>query len=134
MSIAPSTLIMRLATLLIVVHLSLLLHGCAAFEPDDSASMGQTLMSAGFEAVPAQTPEQIEALEKLEQHVLQPRDKDGKPMFVYADAEDCVCAYWGDKAAFERYQTLSEQSAKEAENKNPYSRIEPWSQGPWWVY
>lgn len=134
MSTALSSLIMRLAALLFVVHSSVFLHGCAAFEPDDSAAMSQTLMSAGFEAVLAQTPEQIEALEKLEQHVLQPRDKDGKPMFVYADAEDCVCAYWGDKAAFDRYQTLSEQSVKEAEKKNPYSRIDPWSQGPWWVY
>ena len=134
MYIASSSLIVRLATVLICIHSALMLQGCAAFDPDDSAAMGQTLMSAGFEAVPAHTPEEIETLEKLDQHVLQPRDKDGKPMFVYADAEDCVCAYWGDKAAFERYQTLSQQSAKEAENKNPYSRIDPWSQGPWWVY
>lgn len=119
---------------LLLVQAILLLTSCAAFDTDDSATIEQSLMTAGFEVVTAQTPEETATLENLPQNVLQPHERQGKRMFVYADAENCRCAFWGDKAAYDRYQKLSEQASTQPEKPDPASRIDPWSQGPWWVY
>ena len=112
----------------------LLLTSCAAFDADDSETVEQNLLAAGFELTSAQTPEQIQSIESLPQHTLTPQSKDGKNLFVYADLENCQCAYWGDKSAYDRYQSLKDQAKAESSPKDPAARIDPWAQGPWWVY
>lgn len=110
------------------------LSACAIFDPDESAAIEPLLMKAGFEVVPANSPEELERLEQLPQNALQPQTRAGKPMFVYADADNCRCAFWGDQSAYARYQKLKDAPVEPAEQKDPASRIDPWSQGPWWVY
>ncbi|MFM2005844.1 MAG: hypothetical protein RLZZ09_1499 [Pseudomonadota bacterium] len=118
----------------LTLALYLILTSCAAFDADESETVEENLLAAGFQMTPAENPEQIQSIESLPQRALTPQEKDGKSLYVYADLENCQCAYWGDKSAYDRYQRLKDQASVELSPKDAASRIDPWAQGPWWVY
>ena len=112
--------------------LSVLLYsGCASMEKNDAMDMEDTLAAAGFRMKTANTPEQSAHLQKLTQRKLVRHEKDGKPLWIYADAKYCNCLYAGGEKAFQEYSklTLKKQIAEE----NQDAAMMGWGMwpGPW---
>lgn len=67
------------------------------------------LSAAGFMMKLADTPEKLAHLETLPQNRLFPTRKEGKLVYVYADARDCKCAYFGNQRDYQRYSAITIQ-------------------------
>lgn len=99
-----------------VLALSVLLYsGCASIEKNNAMDAERTLAAAGFRMKTANTPEQSAQLQKLTQRKLVRHEKDGKPVWIYADTKYCNCLYTGGEKAYEEYSklTLKKQIAEE---------------------
>ena len=81
--------------------------GCTAIRRDSTLQTERTLAASGFQMKFAQTPEQLQSVQKLEQRTLIPTRFHGETRFVYADAEFCKCMYVGTPKAYQEYQKLS---------------------------
>jgi hypothetical protein len=79
------------------------LAGCAAVGAQERE--GQ-LAAAGFARLQADTPEKMAKLQALPQNtvVYAPRKKG--PVYIYADAAGCGCAFVGNAAAYQQYQQI----------------------------
>jgi hypothetical protein len=72
----------------------------------DAPRMEQALIEAGFQMVPADTPEKVAKLQALPLYKLVKRKSNGQDVYIYADPTNCQCAYIGDAqqyATFKRY-------------------------------
>jgi hypothetical protein len=98
--------------------LVLLYSGCATLEKDSVTDTERTLEAAGFQMKTANTPEQRAHLPTLTQHKLVKHEKDGEPVWIYADASYCNCLYAGDEKAFQEYSKLSIQEAVAEANED----------------
>jgi hypothetical protein len=91
-----------------------LVAGCAILGPSPeqrAAKIEPMLAAAGFRAVPADTPEKLERLQKLKPLVrLQYSIRGGTPHYWYADPYRCKCLYLGDEARYQKYETLRVQA------------------------
>lgn len=67
-------------------------------------SMGQLLISSGFNPVAATTPDKVNRLMSFPPNQFQLRQKNGRPYYVYADPSGCTCAYVGSVAAMNKYR------------------------------
>ena len=67
-------------------------------------SMGQLLISSGFNPVAATTPEMVNRLMSFQHNQFQLRQKSGRPYYVYADPSGCTCAYVGSVAAMNKFR------------------------------
>jgi hypothetical protein len=121
---------------LIGLALGAALGGCAAIEREDTEQTEQLLAAAGFEMRPADTPEKLADLERLEQRKLVAHDRNGSVTYIYADAADCKCLYSGDEKNYDAYQKLQvrEDIAAQEEmaasmNEDAAMNWEVW--GPW---
>jgi hypothetical protein len=121
---------------LIGLALGMALTGCAAIEREDAEQTEQLLAAAGFEMRPADTPAKLADLQRLEQHKLVQRDRDGTVTYTYADAADCQCLYSGDEKDYDAFQKLQvQQDIAEQEqmaaamNQEDEMNWEMW--GPW---
>jgi hypothetical protein len=121
---------------LIGLALGMALTGCAAIEREDAEQTEQLLAAAGFEMRPADTPAKLADLQRLEQHKLVQRDRDGTVTYTYADAVDCKCLYSGDEKSYDAFQKLQVQQeiAEQEEmaasmNQEAEMNWEMW--GPW---
>ena len=94
------------ASLLIV---SLFSASCT-FGPKPAPSNGRNieglLQEAGFVNNPADTPEKMERVRSEVQRKVIPVQEEGKPYYLYADADFCQCLYVGDEKAFNRFEEL----------------------------
>jgi hypothetical protein len=93
----------------VIVALALLICGLSF-----ARAQQQTLVipdnlftQAGFAVKYATTPEKSAILKSLPPDKLVKRTKDGRPYYVYADAERCNCAYVGTPEAYAAYQNWS---------------------------
>ena len=102
-------------------------------------SKEQVLSAAGFRARPANTPEKMAELRKLPQLSFIQKERNGKQLTLYADANGCRCLYVGDQSAFQAYlqEAVNQHEAAETEaaatqgiNESAAS-AEPFSWGPW---
>jgi hypothetical protein len=121
---------------LIGLALGMALTGCAAIEREDAEQTEQLLAAAGFEMRPADTPAKLADLQRLEQHKLVQRDRDGTVTYTYADATGCQCLYSGDEKDYDAFQKLQvQQDIAEQEqmaaamNQEDEMNWEMW--GPW---
>ena len=89
--------------------LLVLLSGCAAIQGSEAHSTERILAAAGFQMRMADTDEKIAHLKEFQQRKLIPQIKDGKQMYIYADADYCKCVYAGTEAAYQRYQSIAVQ-------------------------
>ena len=117
------------------------LAGCASMEASETAQTENMLAAANFRIKLADTPEKMAHLKTLTQHKLVPHEKDGQVYYVYADATTCQCVYWGDEAAYQRYQQFAvqqqiadEQRMAAQMNQNAAMNWGMWGPGPWWAY
>jgi hypothetical protein len=64
------------------------------------------LGSCGFHWKTAETPEQLKHLQSLPQLQIVRHKMHGKYFYVYADAADCKCIYFGNEKAYQQYIQL----------------------------
>jgi hypothetical protein len=95
--------------------IALTLMGCATIQKGETLDKEQTLAAAGFSTKLADTPEKLAALQGLPQQQLIAGVKDGKMIYLYADATACKCMYVGSEKAYQRYRrfALEKQVARE---------------------
>lgn len=123
-------------SVLVGLCLGVTLAGCAAIEREEAEQTEQMLAAAGFQMRPADTPERLADLERLQQHKLVRHDRDGVVTYIYADAADCKCLYSGDEQDYDAFQKLQvqEEIAEQeqmaaAMNEQAAMNWEVW--GPW---
>ena len=95
-----------LKSVAVIMVLGMALAGCAAIKKSDTTNTEQLLAAAGFKMQPADTPEKLAHLKTLTQRKVVPHDKDGKTVYIFADAEYCKCLYAGNQESNQRYQSL----------------------------
>lgn len=89
---------------LVASFVSLLaLSGCASLGAQDTENM---LSAAQFSMKPATTPAQIANLKSLPQNKIITQVKNGKVVYVYADAAGCQCLYVGNEASYQNFQQI----------------------------
>jgi hypothetical protein len=96
----------------------LLYSGCATIEKENAMDTERTLTAAGFQMQTANTPEQRAHLQTLTQRKLVKHEKDGEPVWIYADATYCNCLYAGSEKAYQEYSKLSIQQQVAEENED----------------
>jgi len=92
-----------------VLLLALASGGCALFgntRAERAAEIEPLLTAAGFQGIPADTPEKLERLRRLEPLRLRYSTRGGKAHYWYADPYRCKCLYTGDQAMYDRYEAL----------------------------
>jgi hypothetical protein len=110
----------------ILASIVIILSGCAAKNTE------QMLAASGFTMQLADTPEKLEHLKTLTQRKIFTQDRNGKPYFIYADADSCKCLYAGDEENYHKYQDLlmkqdiTEETKDASKNQGMWK---PW--GPW---
>ena len=111
--------------------------GCAGMQTSGVKSTEQLLAAAGFKMRLPDTPPKMAHLQQMPQRQLVAHTRNGKTFYVYADAGNNRL-YWGDEAAYSRYQQmlvaekLEAQRVKAAElNEAAAMNWEMWGPGPW---
>ena len=86
-----------------------LLSSCAMLETQQIKDTEQLLVEAGFKMKLANTPAKLAHLKTLSQHKIVPHQKDGAVYYIYADATNCQCFYWGQESSYRNFLLLQEQ-------------------------
>jgi hypothetical protein len=124
----------KLVALFVLITLSFV--GCAAIDKSEAKSEDKMLVAAGFQMLPADNPKRVATLKsmpplKLQYHV----NKDGKPLYWYADPYNCNCIYTGDGAAYQKFEEMSEQREIAELNAEAATNWDwGWMGGPWGYY
>ncbi len=79
------------------------LSGCASIGAPEKE--GQ-LSAAGFVRLQADTPERLAKLQALPQNTIVYAQRKSGPVYIYADAAGCNCAFAGGPAAYQQYQQI----------------------------
>ena len=79
------------------------LVGCASVGAQEKE--GQ-LSAAGFVRLQADTPEKASKLAALPQNTIVFSQRKKGPVYIYADAAGCNCAFVGSPAAYQQYQQI----------------------------
>src|SRR5882762_5187206 len=86
----------------------IVLVGFFLLAPDTSGfaqqTIGQLLISSGFNPIAATTPEMVARLMSFPPNQFLLRKKGNRPYYVYADPSACTCAYVGNVAAVDKYR------------------------------
>ncbi len=95
--------------------IAITLIGCATTQKGETLDKEQMLAAAGFRMKLADTPEKLAALQGLPQQKVMPGVKNGRMIYLYADATACKCMYLGNEKAYQRFQrfALEKQIARE---------------------
>jgi hypothetical protein len=117
-----------IASLLMGLALGLL--ACAG--PDSPQAMQQSdelLISAGFDAIPANTPERMQHLKSMPQHRILHAVRDGKDYYLWADAQYDQCLWVGNWQDYQRYKKLGwDMYNQGGQARDNY--LDGWSNGP----
>lgn len=112
------------------------LAGCAAMQKQETIETERLLSAAGFQVKLADTPQKQTNLQALPQQKLLLRQQNGKIYYIYPDATDCKCLYYGNEQAYQRYQRLAlernmaQEQIQAAELNEDMAMDGMW--GPWW--
>lgn len=115
------------------------LAGCQTIRDSNARSKEEMLAAAGFQMKQALTPEQLANVQSMPQRKLVPHTKDGRVLYVYADAEACQCVYVGTEKNYQDYQKMvyqteladEQETTAELNNETMFNwgAWGPW--GPW---
>jgi len=86
--------------------LALSIVACASTQGRNRVEMEKLLMSAGFKKGVPDSPTALDQLKKLPQRQIVAREEGEKAVYIYADVENCQCAYAGNEEAYKKYQKL----------------------------
>jgi len=104
------------------VLLTLSLTACASTHYSNPASTAKLLKASGFKMGIADTPEKLSQLKKLPQRKIVPHEQDGNITYIYADVENCECAYAGSEEAYKKYQKLSHKKQRTENDRRNAAR------------
>jgi hypothetical protein len=93
------------------------LTSCAMMSAQQAKDTEQLLAAAGFKMTLANTPAKMAHLKTLTQNKIVPHQKDGVAYYIYADATNCQCFYWGQEQAYQKFQELQVQQNLAAEDR-----------------
>jgi hypothetical protein len=118
-----SSLVSPVCALALVV--ALLCSACSGVNPlgeqtpqERVQAIEPALQAAGFQALPATTPDQMQKLKTLPQLKLGYYvDRAGNSNYWLADADNCRCLFHGDEAARQRYETIKLENEVAARNR-----------------
>ena len=79
------------------------LSGCASYGAQEKE--GQ-LSAAGFVRLQADTPARVAKLQALPQNSIVFAQRKSGPVYIYADAAGCNCAFVGSPTAYQAYQQI----------------------------
>jgi hypothetical protein len=82
--------------------------GCAALQASDARWTEQALTAAGFQVVPADTPEKLAQITALTPRTLMRQSQQGEVRYVYADPTTCKCLYVGGELEYQRFRRHEE--------------------------
>ena len=102
--------------------------GCATVQAAATRSTQDMLAAAGFQAQPADTPQQIAELQSLPARRLLSRTQDGAVSYVFSDPAGCHCLYVGGEREYQEYQRLRLQK-EGADDKSMNCQGWPWCNG-----
>ena len=85
------------------------LSSCAMMEAQKAKDTEQLLAAAGFKMKLADTPAKMAHLKTLTQYKIVPHQKDGTVYYIYADAANCQCFYWGLDQSYQNFMQLQQQ-------------------------
>ena len=114
--IGPKTVV---ASIVVILILSMV--ACASTRTSKKVNIEKLLTAAGFKKGVADTPEKLAQLKKFPQRKIVSYEESDKIFYIYADVQNCNCAYAGSEEAYKEYQKLShekqliEQDRREAE-------------------
>lgn len=122
-----------------ITGLGIMLSGCAIFHSSSVNDTEDMLSAAGFKVKLADTPEKLEHLKSLSQHMLIPRERDGNVYYFYADADNKQL-FLGDEQAYQNYQIQRQRQKEDALDKELTEKEHDdavlnaetsWGWGPW---
>jgi hypothetical protein len=115
-----------------------LASGCASLiqqDPDVAAQQAEPMLeAAGFQRLPANTPEKMAHLKTLPPLQLRRRTVKGQVVYRFADPYYCQCLYVGDWEAYRRLKRneaqedaarVSEDTAMMDDDVEPDSELDP---------
>ena len=91
------------------IVLGTIVSSCSMMQAEQAQDTEQLLAAAGFKMVFANTPAKMAHLKTLTQYKIVPQQKDGATYFIYADAANCQCFYWGQDQAYQAFMLLQDQ-------------------------
>jgi hypothetical protein len=80
-----------------------MLAGCS---PVDTSNKEGQLAAAGFQRHQANTPAKLAKLQALPQYSLVFAQRKGGPVYIFADAQGCQCAWIGTPDNYQQYQMM----------------------------
>ncbi len=96
------------------------------------------LAAAGFNLVPANTPQRQASLTTLPPHKFVHQVRNNVVLFIYADPTICDCLYVGNQAAYDRYRqnVFAQNIANEQQMTAQINEFEwgGWGPGSVWGY
>jgi hypothetical protein len=95
-----------LTLFVLMTILSLFSAGCGLKARKRAADTEVMLLEAGFERMPADTPDKMAQLKKMAQKKVTPQKRNGEVIYVYPDAKHCKCLYIGSQRAYDRFQGI----------------------------
>jgi len=87
----------------------LTMAGCAGLQTQNTRATEQLLAEAGFEMMPADSPEKLTHLQTLTPGKIIRHEADGQLYYVFADRTVCRCLYAGTQPQYEKYRALVRQ-------------------------
>jgi len=115
------------------------LSGCKTIERANARNTGDVLVAAGFQQLPANTPERMSEMQTLKPRTISmvKTKRGGVTYFVYPDPSYCNCLYVGDSKDYKEYRRLALQKAIADEKLEAAETMEDASMegamwGGWW--
>ena len=128
----------RVLVLAVTVLAGLAFTACAHRAERKAMDLERLMIAAGFQMRLADTPEKLQHLESLKpQRKIVTHVKDGRNVYVYADAKFCECLYAGNQEAFDAFQKVA-RDKELADQLAAGDRIDEEASlnwqiwGPWW--
>ena len=94
---------------ILAATIALSFFSCASTGTSEKDKTEKLLKASGFKMGLADTKEKLDQLKKLPQRKVFSHQEGDKIFYIYADAENCQCAYSGDEEAYSRYQKLTHE-------------------------
>ena len=117
--------IWQLITRVFAVVVTVIIAACALMQKENPDRMEKLLKDSGFKVQSADTPEKLAQLRQLPQRKLVTHQQGNKVLYIYADADRCECVYTGGKEAYQRYQSIAEESQIAEKDRVVESRDKP---------
>ena len=112
-----------------IISVVLLLQMYSGARSYAQQSMGQLLISSGFNPIAATTPEMVNRLMSFPPNQFQLRQKNGRPYYVYADPANNQ-VFVGTPSQYQKYQQLR-LANNLAQDQLQTAQLNSWGPGLW---